>query len=273
MVSAAAIQGGEGARTVRVAEAGILTWGAEDLVVVPGLPEVGRAVCVESGNRLAFRRVLEVNGRKLRLRADVAPFEDAWDGEIVGCVRPRLVDRLAAVDTERWTRANWNGAVALAHVLAAQKRLMPKRHPCFETRGLELAEWPRVRAFWKRACGKELPIEAQPRQHVIGLFCEDELVGANIHLIFGNTSYSAFTLVDRRYRGCGGGAAMIKHAVAASRAQHLESIYVHINARNLPSITAYARSGFVDKGWWSDDSDPMAAAERQWRVLELDLAK
>jgi GNAT superfamily N-acetyltransferase len=273
MVSVSKALGEQDTRTVRVVDAGILTWGVQDLVVEPGEPQVGRAVCVRSGGRLAFRRVLGVSGSTLRLRADVAPFEDSWEDDIVGCVRPRLLDRVAAVDPERWTRANWNGAVAYAHLLAARERLMPKQHVVFETRSLEASEWPRVRAFWKRACGKELPIEAQPRQHVIGLFRGEELVGANIHLVFGQTSYSAFTLVDRRYRGCGGGAAMIKHAVAVSRAQHLESIYVHINARNLPSITAYARSGFMDKGWWSDDSDPMAAAERQWRVLELDLTR
>jgi GNAT superfamily N-acetyltransferase len=258
-------------RTVRAVGSGILTWGPEDLIIEPDAPEVGRAVCVVSGDRLAFRRVLGVSGRQLRLRADVAPFEDLWDGEVVGCVRPRLIDRVAAVDPDRWTRANWRAAVALAHARSARRRLLRPRHVDYTTRVLEASEWSRVRAFWKATCGKELHAEPQSAQQVIGLFDGGELVGANIHLRFGATSYSAFTLVDRRYRGTGGGRKMIEHAVAEARSQRLESVFVHINSRNLPSVRAYRRVGFQDKGWWSDPGDPLAAAERQWLVLELDL--
>jgi RimJ/RimL family protein N-acetyltransferase len=106
---------------------------------------------------------------------------------------------------------------------------------------------------------------------VIGLFDGTELIGANIQLLFGTTSYSAFTLVDRRYRGTGGGSKMIAHAVALARARKLESIYVHINYRNLPSIGAYERAGFKRQGWWSDAADPLASAEQQWLVFEIDL--
>lgn len=257
---------------MRVSSAGILTWGLEELVIDPDPPEVGRAVCISSGGRLAFRRVLGVDGRRLRLRADVAPFEDEWDGEIVGCVRPRMIDRVAAIDPDRWTRANWHGALAFAHALSVRRRLSPKpRGPVFMTRALAASDWPMVRAFWRASCGDELHVEAQPHQHVVGLFDGTELVGANIHLVFGKSSYSAYTLVDRRYRGSGGGSRMIGHAVAIARAQELDSIYVHINSRNLPSIRAYERAGFVRKGWWSDQADPLASAERQWLVLELDL--
>ena len=259
--------------TLRVSEAGILTWGEEELTIDPDPPEVGRAVCVESGGRMAFRRVLEVRGRSLRLRADVAPFEDSWDGDIVGCVRPRVIDRLAAIDPARFTQVNWQLAVGAAHAMAARKRMAPRRTVSFTTRALAESDWPRVRAFWRATCGKELHVEAQPRQQVIGLFDGDALVGANIHLVFGTTSYSAFTLVDRRYRGTGGGGQMIRHAVARSREIGLDSIYVHINARNLPSIGAYRRAGFVPQGWWSDVADPLASAERQWQVLEIDLRK
>jgi GNAT superfamily N-acetyltransferase len=128
-----------------------------------------------------------------------------------------------------------------------------------------------VRAFWRETCGKELHVEAQPRQQVIGLFDGSQLVGANIHLVFGSTSYSAYTLVDRRYRGTGGGGQMIRHAVGLARESGLDSIYVHINARNFPSIGAYRRAGFAERGWWSDAADPLASAERQWRVFEIDL--
>jgi RimJ/RimL family protein N-acetyltransferase len=139
------------------------------------------------------------------------------------------------------------------------------------TRVLEPSEWPRVRQFWREACGNELHVDAHANQHVIALFDGPALVGANIHLVFGSTSCSTFTLVDRRYRGTGGGTKMIRRAIALAREQRLESIYVHINARNLPSLRAYRRVGFELKGWWSDDSDPLASAERQWQVFEIDL--
>lgn len=256
-------------RVARVFEAGILTWGTEEIVIVRAPPEKGRAVAILSGGRLAFRRVLEVSADGLRLRADVAPFEDFWGGDVVGCVRPRVIDRIAAIDTERFTIGNWHAAVAYAHALAVRRRLSPRRQVAFTTRTLADAEWPSVREFWKRACGDELHVEAQLGQHVIGLFDQGELVGANIHLVFGSTSYSAYTLVDRRYRGSGGGSKMIAHAVRVAREQKLESVYVHIKSRNLPSIRAYERVGFEQKGWWSDAADPLASAERQWRVLEL----
>ena len=259
-------------RSIRKAPAtgvGILAWGPGDLLIDPDPPEVGRAVCIASGDRLTFRRVLGVDGRRLRLRADIAPFEDLWDGEVVGCVRPRVIDRIAAIDPDRWTRTNWRAAVTLAHALAARKRLSRRRHVSYTTRALDASDWPRVRAFWKATCGKELHAEAQPRQHVVGLFDGTELVGANIHLIFGTTSYSAFTLVDRRYRGTGGGRKMIEHAIVDARNHGLERIFVHINSRNLPSIRAYERAGFDNKGWWSDAADPLASAERQWLVFEL----
>lgn len=262
-----------GTMRVRVADAGILTWGEEELEIEPIPPTVGAAVCVKSGGRMAFRRVLGIRGRELRLRGDVAPFEDVWDGEIVGCVRPRVVDKIAAVDAERFTRSNWQLAVAMAHALAARRRLQPRRRVTLATRTLEITDWPRVRRFWREACGEELHVEAHPHQRVVGLFDGEQLVGANIHLYFGKASYSAFTLVDRRYRGTGGGIKMIRHSIGLARAEGIESTYVHINARNLPSVRAYRRCGFERKGWWSDASDPLASAERQWLVFEIDLTR
>jgi len=256
---------------VLVSDAGILTFGQEDLVIEPGEPRVGSAVCVLSGGRSYFRRVLAVRGDQLRLRGDVAPFAEEWSGEVVGLVRPRLIDRLAAIDPDRWTRANWHAAVGIAHALAARRRLKPRRHVAFTTRSLQDSDWPEVRRFWREACGNILHVEAQPHQHVVGLFDGGQLVGANIHLVIGKASYSAFTLVDRRYRGTGGGIKMIEHSLRVARELGCESIYVHINARNLPSVRAYRRAGFQKKGWWSDASDPLASAERQWLVFEIDL--
>lgn len=257
--------------SVPVSEAGILTLGTEMLTIVPEPPTMGRAVCIASGGRLAFRRVLGIEGRRLRLRADVAPFEDVWDGDIVGCVEPRAIDRVVAIAPELWTRSNWRAAVALAHALEARRRVGRRRDVRYATRVLELSEWSLVRDFWRRACGKALEVQPNPRQHVVGLFDDGVLVGANIHLVLGASSYSAFTLVDRRYRGTGGGSLMLRHSIEVARAQALDGIYVHISVRNLPSIAAYERVGFVRRGWWADDADPLLSAERQWLVLELDL--
>jgi len=257
-------------RTLRVGNAGILTFGDEDLVIDEDAPSVGRAVCVVSGRRFAFRRVLAVRGRTLVLRADVAPFEDRWDGDVVGCVVPRVVDRAAAIAPDRFTRAGWHTAVAYAHALARARRLRRPKPVPLRTEKLDDAHWRDVRSFWRRACGRELPLEAQRRQHVIGLYDGDALVGANILLALGSTAFSAYTLVDRRYRGMGGGSAMLAHAVREAQEQGFDSMYVHINVRNLPSIAAYERAGFTRRGWWSDPSDPLAAAERQWLVFERD---
>ena len=264
----------DGVKVVRVSDIGVITFGLEELMIDPDPPEVGRAIALMSGGRMAFRRVLGVNGKNLRLRADVAPFEDEWDGEIVGCVRTRLIDRLAAIDPVRWTRANWAGAVAIAHGLAVRRRFKKKvDRPNLTTKVLELSDWAGVRKFWNEACGNTLHVQAHSNQHVIGLFDGERLVGANIHLVFGKISYSAFTLVDRRYRGTGGGVKMVRHSLRVARDQGLDSVYVHINVRNLPSIRAYKRAGFEEKGWWSDAADPMESAERQWKVLEIDLSK
>ncbi|MEO6954739.1 MAG: GNAT family N-acetyltransferase [Polyangia bacterium] len=259
--------------TVPVSEAGIITLGTETLTIVPEPPTVGRAVCVSSGGRLAFRRVLGVDGQRLWLRADVAPFEDAWEGDIVGCVKPRPIDRLVALAPELWTRTSWRAAVAVARALEARSRVGHRRAVRYSTRLLELSEWSLVRDFWRRACGKTLEVRPHPRQHVVGLFDDGVLVGANIHLVLGASSYSAFTLVDRRYRGTGGGSRMLRTSIEVARAQGLDGIYVHIDVRNLPSLAAYERVGFVRKGWWADDADPLLSAERQWIVLEIELRR
>lgn len=260
-------------RRLLVSNAGILTFGrggAEELEIDDQPPAVGRAVCVVSGGRFAFRRVLEVRGTRLRLRADIAPFEDAWDDAIVGCVVPRFVDRVVATDPKRVTRASWHAAMAYAKARAARRFLSRPKPVAYRTALLATEDWPDVRAFWRYACGDDLPVLAQPHQHVIGLYEErgEALVGANIYLGFGKTAFSAFTLVDPRFRGTGGGNAMLAHAVREAKRRGFESMYVHIDARNLPSIAAYRRAGFVRRDWWSDASDPLAAAERQWIVFE-----
>jgi ribosomal protein S18 acetylase RimI-like enzyme len=234
-------------------------------------PVKGQLVCLESAGRLTFRRVLDVRKNALVVRCDVAPFAESWDGAVVGCARLRAIDRVACVDPSLFTRASWRASLASTFALSMRRKLVKPRQVAFTTRALEQEEWPSVRAFWFATCGTELTVPAQANQHVVGLFVGTRLVGANIHLVQGATSYSAFTLVDKRYRGCGGGRKMLDHAVVLARAQGLQNIYVHIHVRNLPSIAAYGGAGFRRTRWWADAADPLASAERQWLIFELDL--
>jgi GNAT superfamily N-acetyltransferase len=215
--------------------------------------------------------VLDTRGDRALVRADVAPFADGWLGDLVGRVRPRAADRLAALAPWRWTELGWAASCAGAHAFAAYRRLGAQRRevPAFSARPLSLQDWPRVRAFWLHACGSPLPLRAQPSQHVVGLFVPGgALAGVNIQIVLGDVSYAAYTLVDRLFRGLGGGRRMIDVALGVARSLGVALVYVHIPARNLPSIAAYEASGFHFARWWSEDSDPLLAAERQWRVYE-----
>jgi GNAT superfamily N-acetyltransferase len=231
----------------------------------------GDAICLVSGKRLAWRRALAVRHGEALVRADVAPFVDGWFGDIVGRVRPRPVDRLAAIAPARWVELGWAAAHAGARGLALYRRLRSRATdvPVFSARPLGDQDYPRVRAFWLEACGAPLPLHPQPSQHVVGLFLPTgALAGVNIQLVLGDSSYSAFTLVDRRYRGLGGGRQMIDVALNVTRKLGVKLVYVHIHALNLPSIAAYEAVGFRFARWWTEDSDPLLAAERQWCVFE-----
>jgi GNAT superfamily N-acetyltransferase len=231
----------------------------------------GDAICLVSGKRLAWRRALAVRDGEALVRADVAPFADGWFGYVVGRLRPRPVDRLAAIAPARWAELGWVAAHAGARAFAVYRRLLSRAQdvPTFSARSLADADWPRVRAFWLEACGDPLPLHPQPSQHVVGLFLPTgALAGVNIQLVLGDTSYSAFTLVDRRYRGLGGGRQMIEVALRVTRELGVKLVYVHIHALNLPSIAAYEAVGFRFARWWTEDSDPLLAAERQWCVFE-----
>lgn len=271
-VVAARERGGLPARFVVPAPAaGIHTLG-QPLVIVQAPPRPGDVACLVSGERLAFRRVLAVHGTLLRLRCDIGPFEDRWDAPIVGCAVSRPIDRLAALDPERFTELGWRAAMAAARYAAAQQRFLRTRGgPRLTVASLEDSDWPRVRAFWAATTDQTLAPFAAGYQHAVGLFDRRTLVGVNIHLQVGNASYSAFTLVDRRYRGVGGGRKMIERAVEDARLRGLSLVYVHIHARNLPSIAAYSAVGFRAVRWWADDADPLLSAERQWRVFEIGL--
>jgi GNAT superfamily N-acetyltransferase len=256
------------------ASCGVVVVPGEMLDVERGMPSPGSAVCVGSGSRLAWRRVLAVRDGQALLRADVAPFADGWFEDIVGCVRPRLLDHVATLAPARLSELGWGVSMVGAHAFATYKR-MRLRHPGaskFTARPLSIGDWPRVRSFWLRACGKPLQLTAQPSQHVVGLFSPaGALAGVNIQIVLGDVSYAAYTLVDRRCRGLGGGRKMIEAALGVARELGVKLVYVHIHARNVPSIAAYEASGFHFARWWTEESDPLLAAERQWRVYERTL--
>jgi GNAT superfamily N-acetyltransferase len=231
----------------------------------------GAVVCVVSGGRLAWRRVLAVRTDRIVLRADAVPFAEEWTGGVVGRLRPRPLDRLAALAPSGFTDLGWAASRAAARAFAVLKHLGAKaaEAPAFTARPLGLEDWPRVRAFWQMACGTPLHVSAQPNQHVVGLFLPDgSLAGVNIQLVTGDVSYSAFTLVDRRFRGQGGGKKLVDVALAEARRLGISLVYVHIHARNFPSVAAYEACGFHFARWWTDESDPLLSAERQWRVYE-----
>ena len=271
----------------------VLTVGVEELVVATvrrsrGLVDStgvalgsGDVVCVRSGPRITWRRVLAVKGDLAFLRGDVAPFADGWIGAestknhaaIVGRVDPRPHDWPARVDSTRFVQANWMAAMALGRFKAARRRFGSRKKPTlrvpFRTKLLSPSEWPSVLSFWERASGRSLPLAAPRGAYVVGLFAEHtRLVGVNIQLVTGDEAYSAYTMIERGYRDSGGSRLLLDEAIRVAEALEIARVYVHIHARNVPSLAAYHRAGFRFSHWWTDDADPMLSAERQWRVFE-----
>lgn len=242
--------------------------------------EIGDVVCVRSAQRITWRRVI---GRRLGtalLRGDTTPFADGWFGgphgdrrvELLGCIEPRLLDRaLANLSTPRALQAQWLMALAIANAKAKKRRLQARARELplrFWVRRLAVEEWPDVQAFWLRASGRELTLAAPRHAYVVGLFAQESLVGVNVQLVTGAEAYSAYTLIERAYRGQGGGRLLIEEAIGVAEELELRRVYVHIHARNVPSLAAYRRARFSFSHWWTDEADPLLAAERQWRVFE-----
>lgn len=247
---------------------------------------VGDVVCVRSGQRVTWRRVLDVRGERAFLRGDVAPFADGWfaaegaaaAAELLGRVRTRRLDALARVSPSRVVRTNWLAALAIAQAKATKRRLTSRSlhlGDTLRTRLLAPSEWDRVQAFWRRASGRELPLTAPRAAYVVGLFAEDaggrpsvDLVGVNVQLVTGEESYSAYTMIERGYRGVGGSRLLLDESLRVAEALEIRRVYVHIHARNVPSLAAYRRARFRFSHWWADETDPLLSAERQWRVFE-----
>lgn len=239
----------------------------------------GDVACVRSGSRITWRRVLQVRGEEAFVRADLAPFADGWlrasgpGALLVGRAQPRLHDLLARVASTRFVQANWLAALGLARLKAARRRLAAARKPArqipFRTKLLAPSEWPSVQSFWLRASGRSLPLAAPRGAYVVGLFAEyTRLVGVNVQLVTGDEAYSAYTLIERAYRGGGGSRLLLDEAIRIAEALDIARVHVHIHARNVPSLAAYERAGFRFSHWWADEADPMLSAERQWRVFE-----
>lgn len=271
----------------------VLTLGVEELRVTSlrgdgGLTDVtgtalvpGDVACVRSGTRVTWRRVLEVREGEAFVRADVAPFADGWlrvngpGAILIGRVARRPQDFLAHVNSTRFVHANWLGAMGLGQLKAARRRFAArtKARPVlrvpFRTKLLAPSEWPSVQSFWQRASGRSLPLGAPRGAYVVGLFAEHtRLVGVNVQLVTGDEAYSAYTMIERGYRDAGGSRLLLDEAIRVAEALEIARVYVHIHARNVPSLAAYHRAGFRFSHWWADDADPMLSAERQWRVFE-----
>ena len=267
----------------------VLTLGVEELLVTSlrrGLRDAsgaklapGDVACVRSGSRITWRRVLEVHESEAFVRADVAPFADGWirttgpGALLVGKVTRRPHDLLAHVNSTRFVHGNWLAALGLARLKAARRRLSGHKKPAlrvpFRTKLLAPSEWPSVQAFWLRASGRSLPLGAPRGAYVVGLFADHtRLVGVNVQLVTGDEAYSAYTMIERGYRDAGGSRLLLDEAIRVAEALDIARVYVHIHARNVPSLAAYHRAGFRFSHWWADDADPMLSAERQWRVFE-----
>lgn len=270
----------------------VLTVGVEELLVASvrgdrGLLDVtgarivpGDVVCIRSGSRVTWRRVLDVRAKAAFVRGDVAPFADGWVGVggdgpavLVGRVARRPQDLLAHVNSTHFVHANWLAAMALGRFKAARRRFGRRQRPVlsvpFRTKLLSPSEWPSVLSFWERASGRQLPLSAPRGAYVVGLFAEHtRLVGVNIQLVTGDEAYSAYTMIERGYRDSGGSRLLLDEAIRVAEALEIARVYVHIHARNVPSLAAYRRAGFRFSSWWADDADPMLSAERQWRVFE-----
>lgn len=271
----------------------VITLGVEELLVASlrgdrGLVDVGGTpllpgdvACVRSGSRITWRRVLEVRDGAAFVRADVAPFADGWlrvtgpGATLIGRVARRPQDLLARVSSTRFVHANWLGAMGLGHMKAARRRFAAriKSRPVlrvpFRTKLLSPSEWPSVQSFWQRASGRSLPLGAPRGAYVVGLFAEHaRLVGVNVQLVTGDEAYSAYTMIERGYRDAGGSRLLLDEAIRVAEALDIVRVYVHIHARNVPSLAAYQRASFRFSHWWADDADPMLSAERQWRVFE-----
>lgn len=237
------------------------------VTVTRGAPWVGAVACLASGERLAWRRVIEVRGGAARLRAEVAPFDDGWWRDLIGCARAEgTYAALGGAAPSVVTAVAWRAALAWskARGLAGKGRgSVP-----WVTRVLSAADEGAREAMLLRAYGGR-PHGAAPAT-AVGLFAPGgALVGEYHLLVEAERGLSSGMVVEPAWRGRGGGVALARGVLAAARAMGLRRVGCAIAARNGPSIGAHRRAGYADTGRWRTwPDDPLLAAERQWREFE-----
>jgi len=232
-----------------------------------GAPWLGAVACVASGGRLAWRRVIDVREGAALLRAEVAPFDDGWWRDLIGCARVEgAYAALGAAAPSVVTEVAWRAALAWSK---ARGRAGKGRGSApWVTRALSAADEGAREAMLDRAYGGR-PHGAAPAT-AVGLFTPGGALVGEYHLLLdGERGLSSGMVVEPAWRGRGGGAALARGVLTAARTLGLRRVGCAIAARNGPSVGAHLRAGYADTGRWRTwPDDPLLAAERQWREFE-----
>ena len=239
------------------------------LVMTRAAPWPGAVACVASGARVAWRRVVAVRGGEALLRAEVAPFDDGWWGDLLGCAEAPSGpwNALAARAPAMSTGVAWAGAMAWARARGAAAH-MREGEAAFTTRLLGADDAAARSAMLARAYGGRLTGAAPAA--VVGLFAPERTLVGEYHLLTdGDRGLSSAMVVEPAWRGRGGGVVLARVVLAAARSFGLRTVGCAIAARNTPSVRAHLRAGYRDTGRWRRwPEDPLLAAERQWREFE-----
>ena len=243
-------------------------------------PKRGDLVCLAGAKRLVWRRVLEVRGEEVRLRAEVAPFEDGWHRGILACVETcGLLSRLAALAPGLWTAALWQVALAVSRLKGLAANLTAGTLPDgLETRLLAPGDAPAFAALQEKARGFMPP--ALPEGSItLGLFQGPVLIGAICATPEGaGWSPWMVLVIDPAYRGRGCGRRLLEAFLAESKRRGIRRVICLPPARHRASRGMVFGAGFRWTGlWWRGGADPFEAAERQLleaeAVLDYDGAR
>jgi ribosomal protein S18 acetylase RimI-like enzyme len=240
--------------TTQIATGAMRPWLRErDQVVVDRrAPRVGEVVVVVATGRPLVRRVLESDGRRVLVAAELAPAPDGWlpMTSVVGVVRT-----LARPAGPMMTRALRAGLSVGADLRDAARRLKARRRTMAvdgrrEVRLLDPADIADREAFrelreniYPGLPAAELPDD--PRLPVLGAFLNDRLAGHQTLTPTGPHAVRGPLAVATWARGQGLGTLLVREAVA--RAGVLCSatyFWEHIHVRNVPSIRCFLSAGF-----------------------------
>lgn len=249
-----------------------------EIVVVRRRATRGRIACLSTGSRVTFRRVLAVDGQRVFVRGDVAPFADGWFANVIGCVdepaSPFLIARIAPV---LWTSSAWHLArgVALARAMGVGARPVAAETAGLSTRTLCATDGDALIALLVESHGG--PPERYSREinlaaSTVGLFSPNaQLIGrCAVTKGEGDVAESEALVVHPLWRRCGGGALIMRAIVELARGNGARVVRATVAARNLPSRRTLLRAGFRETGRWvRAGDDPLLAAERQLLETEV----